>query len=261
MRVRQVKTCRTLACIAALVLLFGMAWGSALFAQHSYTRSEIENGARLYQGSCATCHGPKGDTVRGVALLGGSFQRASTDEELVKIIVSGIPGTAMPPNSYSDLEAGMIVAYLRGAAAGDNVVVATGDRARGKALFDGKGKCATCHSEGSRMAPSLADVGALRRPLEIERSILDPSADLHPSFRFVRAVTKNGTVVTGRLLNQSTFSVQILDSAEQLRAFDKSALREFAVVKTSPMPAARGTLDAQEVADIVSYLTGLRGQR
>jgi len=67
--------------------------------------------------------------------------------------------------------------------------------------------------------------------------------------------------VTGRLLNQSTFSVQILDSAEQLRAFDKSALREFAVVKTSPMPAARGALDAQEVADIVTYLTGLRGQR
>jgi len=165
MRVRHVKTCRTFACVAAFVLLLGATSSGSLLAQHSYTRSEIENGARLYQGSCATCHGPKGDTVRGVALLGGSFQRASTDEELVKIIVSGIPGTAMPPNNYSDLEAGMIVAYLRGAAAGDSVVVATGDRARGKTLFDGKGKCATCHSEGSRMAPSLSDVGALRRPL------------------------------------------------------------------------------------------------
>jgi putative heme-binding domain-containing protein len=244
--------------LAALVFL---STSGALSAQHGYTRAEVENGARLYQGSCATCHGPKGDTVRGVALLSGRFQRAATDEELVRIIVSGIPATAMPPNNYSDLEAGMIVAYLRGVAAGDSVVVAAGDKARGKALFDGKGKCATCHSEGLRMAPSLSDVGALRRPLELEQSILDPNADLNPDFRFVRAVTRSGTVVAGRLLNQSTFSVQILDSAEQLRAFDKSSLREFAILKTSPMPSYRGTFDAQEVADIVTYLTGLRGQR
>ena len=160
------------ACIAGLVRCWHVCRAAAhLSAQHSYTRSEIENGARLYQGSCATCHGAKGDTVRGTALLSGQFQRASTDAELVKIIVSGIPGTAMPPNNYSDLEAGMIVAYLRGAAAGDSVVVAAGDRARGKTLFDGKGKCATCHSESSRMAPSL--VGCRRAPAAARAGTVD----------------------------------------------------------------------------------------
>jgi mono/diheme cytochrome c family protein len=49
--------------------------GPVLSAQHSYPRSEIENGARLFQGSCATCHGPRGDAVRGVVLLSGRFQR------------------------------------------------------------------------------------------------------------------------------------------------------------------------------------------
>jgi putative heme-binding domain-containing protein len=238
-----------------------LASGGTLSAQHTYTRADVENGARLYQGSCATCHGAKGDTVRGVALLSGQFRRGSTDEELVRIIVSGIPGTAMPPTSYSDLEAGMIVAYLRGAAAGAGVTVTQGNSVRGKALFGGKGKCATCHNEGSRMAPSLSDVGALRRPLELEQSILEPTAGLNPDFRFVRGVTRSGTVVTGRLLNQSTFSVQILDSTEQLRAFDRSGFREFAIVKTSTMPSYRGTFDAQEVADIVSYLTSLRGRQ
>jgi putative heme-binding domain-containing protein len=247
--------------VRAAAIAAVLASGAPLSAQHSYTRSELENGARLYLGSCATCHGAKGDMVRGVALMSGRFQRASTDEELVKIIISGIPGTAMPPNNYSDLEAGMIVAYLRGTAAGDSVTVTAGDSTRGKALFDGKGKCATCHTDTSRTAPSLSDIGMLRRPLEIERSILDPSADLNPNFRFVRAVTKTGAVITGRLLNQSTFSVQILDSAEKLRAFDRSSLREFTVVKTSPMPSARGVLDTQEVADIVTYLSSLRGQR
>lgn len=242
--------------VLGVVLAADPAW-----AQHGYTRAEIENGARLFQANCATCHGPKGDAVRGVALLGGQFKRANSDEQLVKIVIEGIPGTSMPPNNYSALEAGMIVAYLRGIAAGENVVVATGDLTRGKALFDGKGKCATCHNQESRTAPSLAEVGALRRPLEIEQSILDPSAELHPDYRSVRAVTKAGTVVTGRLLNQSTFSVQILDSAQKLRAFDKADLREFVINRTSEMPSYRGTLDSQEVADLVTYLTTLRGRR
>jgi putative heme-binding domain-containing protein len=215
----------------------------------------------LYLGSCATCHGAKGDMVRGVALMSGRFQRASTDEELVKIIISGIAGTAMPPNNYSDLEAGMIVAFLRGTAAGDSVTAMAGDSARGRTLFEGKGKCATCHNDTSDMAPGLSDIGLLRRPLELEQSILEPSASLSPSFRFVRLVTKTGTVVTGRLLNQSTFSVQVLVDGTRLRAFERANLREFAVVKTSPMPSARGVLDTQEVADLVTYLTTLRGQR
>jgi mono/diheme cytochrome c family protein len=68
-------------------------------------------------------------------------------------------------------------------------------------------------------------------------------------------------VVTGRLLNQSTFSVQILDAAERLRAFNKADLKEFVIMRTSEMPAYRNTLDAQEVADLVAYLTTLRGRR
>jgi putative heme-binding domain-containing protein len=111
------------------------------------------------------------------------------------------------------------------------------------------------------MAPPLSDIGLLRRPLELEQSILEPSVLLSPSFRFVRLVTKTGAVVTGRLLNQSTFSVQILVDGGRLRAFDRANLREFAVLKASSMPSARGVLDTQEVADVVTYLTTLRGQR
>ena len=241
-----------------VVLIAAPAW-----AQHGYTQAQVDNGGRLYQASCATCHGPKGDTVRGVALMSGKFSRATSDEELVKIILSGIPGTAMPPNTYSESEAGMIVAYLRsvGSAGG---LITTGDPVRGKAAFDGKGRCQSCHgagASGSRTAPSLADVGAVRTPAEIERSILEPSAELHPDFRTVRAVTKSGDTITGRLLNQDTFSLQLLDSKERLRGLQKSELRESAILPTSPMPSAKGTLSAAEVADLVAYLSTMRGPR
>ena len=237
--------------------------GGGATAQHGYTQAQVDNGGRLYQASCATCHGPKGDTVRGVALMSGKFSRATSDEELVKIILGGIPGTAMPPDTYTESEAGMIVAYLR-SVGGAGGLATTGDPARGKAAFDGRGRCQSCHGAGgggSRTAPSLADVGAVRTPAEIERSIVDPSADLHPDFRVVRAVTRSGETITGRLLNQDSFSIQLLDSNERLRGLQKSDLRESAILSTSPMPAAKGTLSPAEVADLVAYLSTLRGER
>jgi putative heme-binding domain-containing protein len=246
----------------ALVLLVSIAWlGMRVNAQHGYTQQQVDNGGRLYQASCATCHGPRGDTVRGVALMSGKFSRATSDEELVTIILGGIPGTAMPPNSYTESEAGMIVAYLRSVGSTGGLV-ATGDATRGKAVFDGKGRCQTCHAAGgvgTRLAPSLIDVGTLRTLTEIERSIVDPNADLHPDFRFVRAVTKSGETITGRLLNQDTFSLQLLDSSERLRGLQKSQLRESVVLTTSPMPSAKGTLTPAEIADLVTYLSTLRG--
>ena len=74
-----------------------------------------------------------------------------------------------------------------------------------------------------------------------------------------RILLKDGTTVTGRLLGHDTFSVQLLDSKEQLRSFAKGDLREHGFV-ASPMPSYRGTLSPQEIADMVSYLSSLRGQ-
>jgi len=143
-------------------------------------------------------------------------------------------------------------------------LVAAGDSARGQTVFEGKGRCTTCHGAGgigTRMAPPLVDVGALRTLVEIERSILEPDADLHPDFRFVRAVTKSGETITGRLLNQDSFSLQVLDSKERLRGLRKVDLRDSAVLTTSPMPSAKGTLTPGEIADLVTYLSTLRGLR
>ena len=62
---------------------------------------------------------------------------------------------------------------------------------------------------------------------------------------------------TGRLLNIDSFTVQMLDSKEQLRSFMKSDLRDFGFV-ASPMPSFKGRLSGQEIADVVSYLVSLK---
>jgi cytochrome c oxidase cbb3-type subunit 3 len=242
--------------------LFALAAG-ALLAQRSYTPGDVQDGQRLFLTNCEACHGPEGDAVPGVDLGHGKFRRASSDEDLIKIIQKGIQGTAMPPGNFTNFQASTIVAYLRDMAesAGRGSLPA-GDAAQGKIVFDGKGACLACHrvkGNGSRLGPDLTDIGALRRAVELERSILDPDAEILPQNRFFRVVTKDGVITTGRLLNQDAFTVELFDARERLLSFSKADLKEYSFLEKSPMPSYQGKLSPKELADLVSYLVSLKG--
>jgi cytochrome c oxidase cbb3-type subunit 3 len=249
--------------LATFILVAGLLMaGRSLSAQHA-TAFDIEDGGRAFRNTCANCHGPDGDQIAGIDLGRGQFRRPLTDQELVGIIRNGIPNTPMPATNVSDAQAVKIVAYLRSVAATRRSTSATGDAARGKAVFDGKGECSTCHRVngiGSRLGPDLSRVGQLRRTIELEQSLLDPAAEVLPANRFYTVTMRDGTSVTGRLLNHDTFTVQMLDSNEQLRSFVKADLREHGFAPT-PMPSYQGRLNSQETADVVSYLVSLKGAR
>jgi len=252
---------RTACVTVAAVLSASLVWGQG----HGYTPADIENGGLLYQANCTGCHGPEGDGVPSVNLGGGKFRRGTTDDELVKIILGGIPGTAMPPSSFSEGQAGTIVAYLRSLAESPvGAKMIPGNASRGKTIFEGKGQCLTCHSVagvGARAAPALTEVGSSRRAVELQRSIVEPGAEIRSDSRPVRLVMRDGTTINGRLLNQDSFTIQLLDANARLRLVEKSAVREFTIPKESPMPSYKDRLDAQELADVVTYLTSLKGRR
>jgi cytochrome c oxidase cbb3-type subunit III len=241
-----------------LFAVFVCATGA--LAQQKVGPSEVAEGARLFRFNCAACHGPDGDRVAGVDLGHDKFRRASTDEGLIEIILKGIPGTAMPPHSFTHYQAETVVAYLHSAAtSGRN---ATGDTARGRAIFEGKGGCTSCHrvnGSGSRVGPDLSDIGKLRRAVEIEQSLVAPNDEILPQNRYFRAVTRDGQTITGRLLNQDMFSVQIIDSNEKLLSLKRADLREAEFLKDSPMPSYRDKLSSTELADLVAYLVSLKG--
>jgi cytochrome c oxidase cbb3-type subunit III len=242
-----------------LLLLSGV---TAVAAQQRYIPAEVEAGGRLYQANCTGCHGPEGDAIAGVNFSKGQYRRSTSDDELVRVIVRGIPGTPMPPSNFSEGQAGTIVAYLR-SMSGAGAASIAGDASRGKAVFDGKGQCLTCHAvggNGSRTGPTLTEIGSFRPAAELQRSLLEPDAELRPENRSVRAVTQDGALMTGRLFNQDTFTVQLIDSAERLLLLEKSSLREFTVLKNSSMPSYRDKLTSQELADVVSYLASLKGR-
>ena len=250
--------------VALAVLVFGICT-SAASAQAPVTPNvgppgPPPNGEQLYMENCVECHGPEGDAVPDVDLGHGRFRRATTDPELVGIVLRGIPNTAMPPSNFTEAQASAIVQYLRGKAR--RAAASAGDPKAGAALFAGKGNCASCHrvnGVGSRVGPDLSEIGRLRHSTDIERAIVDPDFLITPSNRFLRLVTRDGATITGRMLNQDAFSVQLIDSKEQLRSLLRADLKEVVFIDTSPMPSFKGKLSAEEITDLVSYLVSLQG--
>ena len=246
---------------ALLVTTVGlMAFAVPAGAQHA-TPFDIEDGERAFEGSCANCHGPDGNLIEGIDFGRGIFRRALSDDEIVGIIVNGIPDTPMPPTpSMSEEQAGRIVAYLR-AWAEEGRVSVVGDPDRGRTVFFGEGDCDSCHAvngRGARHGPDLSRIGRERRGYELEASLTDPGSMVQATGRSYRVTLANGDDVTGRLLNHDTFTVQLIDTDEKLRSFVKSDLRDFGFVET-PMPAFGDTLSPEQITNLISYMASLLG--
>lgn len=228
-----------------------------------YAPADIAYGARLYDAQCTTCHAASGDGVGGVDLRSGRFRNAVTDQDLTRVITNGIPGTGMLAFKFDPSELAGILAYLRNMNSFDRGSVKPGDAAGGRTLFDGKGGCARCHrvgAQGSRVAPDLSDIGATRSAGSLLRSLTDPTSQMMPINRPVRAVTRDGRVINGRRLNEDTYTVQLLDDRETLVSLTKADLREYTILTASPMPSFASLLTQDELADVVAYLLSLKGR-
>jgi cytochrome c oxidase cbb3-type subunit 3 len=188
--------------LRALVLLVGilLAATTPMFAQHEVTADDVREGEQLFVSTCTGCHGAEGDNVFGVDLGRGQFRNSETDDDLVRTVKNGLTGTAMPPSTFSDAQARALVAYLRSRVSTPLTLV-PGDAPRGKAVFEGKGRCTTCHrvdGSGSRFGPDLSDIGQLRKVPDLERALVDPGADILPANRMFRVVARDGCSITTR---------------------------------------------------------------
>ncbi len=228
-----------------------------------YARADVEYGSRVYAEQCDRCHGANGTGVNGVDLKSGKFRNAETDGQLRMLIARGFPTSGMPSFNLDAASQTGIIAFLRNMNTFDRGSVSPGDASRGKALFEGKGACLSCHrvnAKGSRKAPDLSEVGALRSAGSVERSLLDPSSQMLPINRPVHLVTRAGRVIDGRRLNEDTYTVQLTDEEGQLISLAKRDLTEFTVSKKSPMPSVNGQMSREELADLLAYLLSLKGQ-
>ena len=227
-----------------------------------YSQADVEAGARLYSSQCQQCHGLNGDQITGIDLRRGQFRRATSDEDLARVITTGVPGTAMPPFALQPPEVNSVIAFIRAGFDPAGTAVKVGNAERGRQVFEGKGSCTSCHrvgGRGPRLAPDLSDIGAARTPAALQRTLLDPSAAMMPINRPVRLVMKDGRTVTGRRFNEDTFTVQLIDQQERLLSLDKKDIKSMDVQTASPMPSYNGKLTTDELSDVIAYLITLKG--
>ncbi len=242
----------------AVALLFPF-----LISAQNGNEQDVEQGRALFRSNCAFCHGLTAGGGRGPSLISAKLVRSSTDEDIKKIIRTGVPGTSMP--SFDNIEKDdldKLVRYIRHLG-GSNVISApvSGDPVAGKTVYARNG-CGGCHrvgDEGSNFGPELTRIGAGRAPEYIHQSIVDPSADIPAEYEGVTVVTKEGKKITGVRINEDTFTVQLRLGNDKFALFDKSNVKEVIYPKQSLMPAYK-TLPAKELQNLLAYLDKLRGQ-
>lgn len=288
MTANHLRTFRTRSPVYVLPIIFGaIALATALAPQLIFVAAaqelknplagnpkEIQEGAFLYRGGCALCHGlnARGGS-RGPDLTRGIWNHGGSDAEIFHTILNGISGTLMPANDLTDLEAWEVVAYLRSLAPATPKKV-SGESAAGEKIFEGDGNCWLCHmvnGKGGRLGPDLSRVGSRRTPEFLEEKIRTPNKNLAPGMmeplkdwpydaEEVTVVTRDGKTVQGVLRNEDSFSIQIMDLSEGLHSYLKRDLREVVHEGKTAMPAFdEDTLSKEQLRDLVAYLDSLRG--
>jgi putative heme-binding domain-containing protein len=256
---------RALALVFLGVLAAGVARTRAQGGQvheGQYAQADIIKGQATYRAQCSTCHGVMGQGVGGVDLRRGVFKTVRSDEDLMRVVSTGV-GNGMPAFKFDQAEMTGIVAFIRAGFDLAGAAVRLGDPQRGRQLFAGKGGCASCHrvngEGGGKGGPDLSDVGSARTLGTLQGMIVDPATYLLPINRSVRAVTRDGKVIIGRRLNEDTYWVQLLDENDRLLSLEKSQLKEYKVLTTPRMPPFKDKFSTEEVADLVAYLASLKG--
>lgn len=246
-----------------------LAWFTAIALPVESTAAESaeerDTGQRIFDGSCARCHGFDGFGAIGPNLQRSEITKPGNDAALQAIVMNGIPARGMPPTSgLSSQEIQALIGYVHQLRSVD--ATAWSERAaRGQTIYR-KLDCSSCHviaGQGRGFGPELTHIGIARKPADLHQDLVDPAASSPKAgsviqFVPVRVVTLMGQDISGLRINEDAFSIQLRDTKDGLHTFRKSDLSSIDKrYDSSLMPSYK--LSAAEMDDLVAYLSSLRG--
>lgn len=134
-----------------------------------------------------------------------------------------------------------------------------GDAQRGRALFFGnKALCANCHAigtNGGRIGPNLAGVGAIRAPIDLLEAIVFPSASFARGYEPHTLVLADGRVMNGIIARETADSLYVYDTQRLETRLPRSMVEEIRPAGISIMPSGLDSqLSREELADIITFL-------
>ena len=235
-------------------------------------------GEKLYNQNCTSCHGVNGGSGEiGPAILNNNMSAPlrgeMNDFQIVTVLHTGVPGTVMSAWSpkLSDDEILKIGAYLhslRGTAIDSPVA---GNVAHGEEIFFGKGECGSCHSMNGKIGmrgPDLSNIASMRKTPAIINALTKPQHKLYEdggahlrslppmdSYDAVHVVPKLGKPIDGILLNQDSYSIQMMGDDNELHLLDREKIKSI-TAKPAIMPTDYDKrLTPTEFTDLMAFLT------
>ena len=100
-------------------------WLVALVVSFAFAGTALADGAAIYKAKCVSCHGQKGEGMKGLAPAhkGNEFVTKSKAEDLIKLVLDGRIGAEkkykefpidMPKSGLSDADAAEVVKFVQG---------------------------------------------------------------------------------------------------------------------------------------------------
>jgi putative heme-binding domain-containing protein len=249
------------------VLFWAVAMG--LFAQETDRSGEkakqpnqtlSQAGRQTFESTCASCHGLDGKGgERGPDIATRSEVVLLSDEEISKILRTGIPQSGMPPfAALGSAKLSAILNHLRFLQGKGTAPTLPGNAGKGKALFAGKAGCSECHmvqGVGGFLGPDLSNYGASHSISDMRGAIV--SANKRSGFRkaLAKATTKDGQTASGLVRNEDNFSLQLQSPDGALHFLTKSDLAELTFGSKPLMPEDYAQrLSERELDQVVAYL-------
>ena len=135
-------------------------------------------------------------------------------------------------------------------------VTRTGDRARGRAVFDSV--CARCHRLDGRGGAIGPDLGSVRNraPSLLLADILVPSRSIAQSYESYTVETTDGETLEGVVVRQTASALVLRRGDEAERVVKRESIRSMLVSPISAMPADLDqSIDVRQMADLIALLT------
>lgn len=184
-------------------------------------------------------------------------------QEFVSAFVHGLVPERTSPNILEEA-----ATFLPGAvkdstakkAFDKNAVLALkGDAAKGKAIF--ATHCAICHQVkgvGTDFGPKLSEIGDKLPKEALLEAIVNPSAGISFGFENWEITMKDGNVLMGIVSSKSESEMEIKYPGGKSEKVKLSDVKSQKKLPASIMPALHQAMSAQELADLLEYLSLLK---